>query len=125
MVPSALDKLDRRASELEALIDRNADPELIERSIDDIRTAIGEVLSEAVSAEGIERAKATLSEAEERLTALLEDPDMPEQSQFGLQTALDAIQKGEAGLDMAEDRLEDLPERGNLPDERNLPDVVP
>lgn len=122
--PSALQKLDRRVGELEALVDRNADPELIGRSIDDLKATIDVILSETVSVEGIERAKAALSQAEDRLASLLGDPDMPVQSQVGLGTALDAVQEGQAGLDVAEDRLESLPEKGNLPDERNPPDAV-
>lgn len=114
--PTALDKLDRRIGELEILLERNPDPVLIRRTLVDIEVTIEAVVDEADSAEGIARAKAALSEAETRLTKLYNDPDMPEESKIGLETALSAIQTGQIGLDIAMDQLESLPDGDNRPD---------
>jgi uncharacterized iron-regulated membrane protein len=114
--PSALDKLDRRIGELEALLERNPDPALIRQTLVDVQVTVDAVVAEADSAEGIERAKAALSEAETRLMALLDDPNMPEEAKFGLQTALDAIDSGQVGLDTAMDQLESLPDGDSRPD---------
>jgi hypothetical protein len=117
--PTALDKLGRRVAELEALVDRNPDPALIEQAVEDIRVTVEAVVAEADSAEGIERAKMALSEAKRTLEGLMADSRMPDEAKVGLTTALEAIDNGQVGLDIAMNQLE------NLPDGESLPDVVP
>lgn len=107
--PSALDKLDRRVGELLALADRRPDPNLIDQSVADIQAAVPAVVGEANSVEGIERAKAALTQAHDTVLALYESDSMPEQSKTGLMTALEAIANGQIGLETAFDQLNSLP----------------
>ncbi len=115
--PSALDKLDRRVGELLALVDRRPDPSLIDQIVADIRASIPAAVGEANSVEGIERAKAALTQAHDTVLVLYESDSMPELSKTGLMTALEAIANGQIGLETALDHLNSLPTDGSLPGE--------
>lgn len=115
--PAALDQLDRRVGELEALVDRKADPGLIEQTARDIEAAAA-AAAEASTAEQIDRAQRGLTEAKTRIGGVMdrlmeEDEDHP--ALDGLQTALDAIARADDGLDTAKEAL-DLGADGELPD---------
>lgn len=114
--PSALDKLDRRLGELQALADRRPDPDLIDQSAADVRAMVLAAVNEAASAEGIERAKAVLDRAHDVVLALYQSESMPEESKPGLMTALDAIESGQVGLDTAMNQLKNLPIDGSVAD---------
>lgn len=103
--PAALDRLDRRVGELEALADRGADPALVTQTAQDIEASVPDVVHEADSLDEIEQAQAGLAEAEAAITAVMDRLGTDHESYFGLSTALDALAEGVDGLETAENAL--------------------
>lgn len=117
----ALDKLDRRVGEIQALAERNPDAALIEQTARDVEATIPAVVAEADSLDDIERAEAGLAEAKAAIEAVIAELGTDHASYFGLSTALDAIDGGVDGLETARNALEhgedpgvELPDAGSV-----------